>query len=485
MSWLLTGGPHSLDDRYAYSAYWQEPSQPSLSTAESLLGYYLNGSSMVSFEIPGESPARGENRRTNLRDSTAAAIATFALDHPLTDDAWCNNNPGRLAPFRFAGLYAAYSPNSGFLLSRTIHNCAHCAWVEATRIATERGVDIRLYSLLNCNTEPSFSGYLPPMQSPEIIGETSVNSATVKDAEVLTGVTCGQCGFFGHNARGCDSQPKFHDRIGIEVEGRFLNRRDMMRMADADGMDHCGDGSLRSSTDSSAEPYEFKTKPGSVKDAINQLIKYYPDETGSDCGMHVHISFDDPMNLTVLYTDSFYKYFRARWEAWGARMGLDPESQFFKRLRGDNDYCIPNDDSGESLASDMMRNDRYLQLNFTAYSRHKTLECRMLPMFRRSSLGVAAVQELVSIFEDYLANEAHSFGHEGEAGASVSALQPVQLDPFELEIPSMEPTHEDMELDIGEELPPVPEGHIRIGLPVNQPITIERLYQAFTARRAA
>lgn len=241
----------------------------------------------------------------------------------------------------------------------------------------------------------------------ELAGEVVYATSTNRDitSSELSNA-CSNCGFMGHNSATCEVlQPHSFLKVGIEIEGRWVNARNVEDRALAAGLGATGDASIRRSPDNlNCTRHEFQTKPGTLRQAISQLLDFYPDETDSSCGMHVHVSYPNT-DLTLFYTDEFMVYARSRWETWGAKNGLDPNSQFFRRLRGENDYCNVNSiDEDRSMEA----NDRYQQYNFASWEKHETLECRLLPMFRRASLGVSAVIELVSIYEDWL-NSAHKF----------------------------------------------------------------------------
>ena len=189
--------------------------------------------------------------------------------------------------------------------------------------------------------------------------------------------------------------------LGIEIEGFWRDLAAARERAESLGMSGSSDGSL-DSDDDDYSAWEFKTRPGSLGEAISQLIALYPDGQNSTAGMHVHVSFTDPCSITACYSVAFFDYFRQRWEAWGNRMSIPQDHLFWSRLRGSNSYCRLNGE-GDIQSTNIERGDRYRQLNFTAWGGHKTLECRLLPLFRDLRIAISAVEELIAIYEDWLA----------------------------------------------------------------------------------
>ncbi len=430
-----------------------------------------HGANYVAFLVPYEQTA-----------DCVAKLKTFALANATFSDMWClHRAEGYALPFKYVGQYIATVTNDANsqyrAISETRYDCPHCAYKAGMEWITQNPCRFTHAMPSLCHELQAIPvEYLP--QGLEISGEPApANTSTIKDVADAIPTACGNCGMVGHRSTGCTRAPKSFKKVGIEIEGRFLDLRALCRRADNADLTHNSDSSIRYSPDNErCEPNEFQTNPGSIREACQQLVDYYPDETDHSCGMHVHVSFD-AIDVALFNTREFFTYFRKRWEEWGARMNLSPQSQFYRRLRGDNDFCRVNVDP-----VDYRNQDRYHQLNFGAWADHKTIECRMLPMFRRASLGVAAVQELLTIYEDFL-NSEHLVMPQNTTTLTVPATLKHESK-YELELVPMLEHKGARDMELYEVIPPA-EGMVRIALPVNNPILLQTLAEAVRARRAA
>lgn len=384
------------------------------------------------------SPVGGAERR-----AASIGFSNALRAHPLTSAVWCKHNPdANIATLtgipgaqwadgvHYAPTVIGYESLSGrrarhvYEIAQTgltadgpvtTYECGHCAYVASlAHLAAHprqqaSGYDAMLACVVACLDPANLNGYLPP--GPEEIGGTLSNVTNTVGLDPTLPNSCGTCGLLGHNARTCTRSARAYAKVGIEIEGLWNNLRETRRRAAAEGMGGCQDGSVRVNPDSNAEGYEFQTNPGTLREALSQLVAYYPDETNDSCGMHVHVSFNVSTDASLLATQQFFDYFRARWNAWGQREhvwgynAVDPGASrgtFWHRLFGQNDYCRVNSSTERNILS----MDRYHQLNFSAWNEHRTVECRLLPMFKSARLGVSAVQELLAIFEDYLHDQA-------------------------------------------------------------------------------
>mgnify|MGYP001592519843 CR=1 FL=1 len=281
-------------------------------------------------------------------------------------------------------------------------------------------------------------------------------------------MTCSNCNHVGHKSPTCKRPEGVIDKVGIEIEGFWINLRatqtvasdkgwsagsgDASLMARDGGCDECNgehvcDGGMDCATfctcsmcDCEADcpcyattrtresvppcnPWEFQTKPGSLGEQIRILQVLYPDYTNSTAGMHVHLSFRDGGHgaATALGDQKFFAFWAARWNAWGKRLAV--KGQFWKRLKGENKYTSVNTMNDWSINKELSNTvERRRQINFQSWTKHSTVEFRLLPMFRDQKVAISAVCELVSIVEDWMLSPDSMLNLEAPIASNVPPL---------------------------------------------------------------
>ena len=287
---------------------------------------------------------------------------------------------------------------------------------------------------------------------------------------------CSRCRQGGHNSASCQNLPAIIDKVGIEIEGLWTETgsRRVRTAASQWHMGISGDGSIHTRGCSRGlYANEFQTAPGYVEAALAQLVAGYPDEVNESCGMHVHVSFLDPTVITQLMTPEFFAYFRRRWLEWGERTGLHPDCEFYSRLEGENQYCRPNDNR---TITDNAHHDRYFQLNFSAWHEHKTVECRLLPMFQHAAIGVSAVKELLSIYHDWVTDAASEPAYADSRLHAIPSITP-NVEAIEIDVPAPASLVAALEVTASTP-PPVTPGHRRIILTPNTPEQVRQFIQS-------
>lgn len=187
-------------------------------------------------------------------------------------------------------------------------------------------------------------------------------------------------------------------KIGVEIEGGFDNT--------ISGEDYHEDGSVDVETDGFMG--EVVSKPmATLEEVYDWVDKVYPDDSNSSCGTHVHVSFNNNLAYMQTMSQSFYDYFVDRMEAWGKKAGISKKSVYWSRLKGDNTYCKKMPKAARVIQAQYQKmesnygSNRYYQLNH-CWSKHRTLECRMLPVFQDKKFTKAGIREFIFICDSYL-----------------------------------------------------------------------------------
>ncbi len=157
---------------------------------------------------------------------------------------------------------------------------------------------------------------------------------------------------------------------------------------------------------SSSEYYQGESRSDicySFEEVREYVLKNYPIKSNGSCGLHIHLSFKKPLYYALLMEQSFNIYFLKELEDWGLRANIQSKN-FWKRLRGDNDrYCARSFRPESQVWRQSKSDNRYTQLNY-CYGLKKTLEFRLLPMFKDHDLAVTAIKKVMEITEEYLIN---------------------------------------------------------------------------------
>ena len=182
-------------------------------------------------------------------------------------------------------------------------------------------------------------------------------------------------------------------KIGIELEG-------LWSYAPIDAYE---DSSVEFNIDDDDDSNYFIGECSFMSDDLielkNMIKDRYPEDVNSSCGMHCHLSFQNDIYYTLFTRKRFYDYFLSKMHSFGVRNKINEKSAFWRRLNGQNNFCYRSFIPSEQLKTDC--NNRYTQLNF-CYEEHRTIEVRLLPMFKKIQLAFLAVDELVNIFESWI-----------------------------------------------------------------------------------
>ena len=183
-------------------------------------------------------------------------------------------------------------------------------------------------------------------------------------------------------------KPRFRMTIGLELEGGFLKKRGQAIYID--NSVHIPE----SKTLLSGEKHSPVFK--NLKNLKTWLNKNYPCRMNSTCGLHVHIGV--PNEYYMLFaTEEFFNFLLSRIQEWGKKNRIK-SSEFWGRLQGDNDYCMPIFRAYSQIESTIKSSCRYTAINYP-YLQHYTIEVRVLPMFKSPNLSFSAIRRIVNSFQ--------------------------------------------------------------------------------------
>ena len=183
-------------------------------------------------------------------------------------------------------------------------------------------------------------------------------------------------------------------RVGIELEGGWA---DKYRLT---GGTWQLDGSVRVQA---RHVGEYVSRPILPVEIAPWVTTNYPQAVNSSCGMHVHISVSSKLRYAHLMDKCFVRYVLKRFQQWGKSHTIK-SGAFWSRLRGGNEYCqrpkelyIPDE---QVRAKAKGRAPRYSVVNY-CYGLHKTVELRLLPMFKDPLIGITAIHFYLETVDKY------------------------------------------------------------------------------------
>lgn len=191
-------------------------------------------------------------------------------------------------------------------------------------------------------------------------------------------------------------------QMGAELEGSWVRPR-VKVAADIRGARAVEDRSVHIGH---GDPGEIVTRPHGDLDALlKDISDLWPDTVHDSCGFHIHASFT-PLSGSIIASSGFYAYFKDEWHKWGHQVKLPKNHEFWTRLTGGNKFAKDRFEPEAQLkafaSSPRGGESRYTMLNFHAWEKHRTIECRLLPMFADKDIALSAVRKLAEIYDVYL-----------------------------------------------------------------------------------
>ena len=193
---------------------------------------------------------------------------------------------------------------------------------------------------------------------------------------------------------------KFIKRIGIEIEAAWIDPKMQERLhEDLSFGRNDFDPKYKSVGELTSVPMD------SLDEVLDWLKINYPDASCNKNALHVHCEIIDVPHYSELMSHNFYDYFLQKMKEFGEKNHITLE-EFWTRLDGANRYAQRafRPDKQAAMKKKGTNNPiRRTQLNY-CFSIFKTIETRMLPMFKSYDTAKAAIMALINCFDSYLEN---------------------------------------------------------------------------------
>lgn len=146
---------------------------------------------------------------------------------------------------------------------------------------------------------------------------------------------------------------------------------------------------------------ELPSKPMYPIQMGEWLKKCYPQHINHTCGMHLHMSFKSLKHYSRLMVEEYPATVRYYVGLWAKENNIPDSHCLWERISGKNEYCHdafwPDMQVTAKKDHDRKRvGNRYTDVNY-AFSSHRTIECRMLPMMKDHVQAASALRVIVDV----------------------------------------------------------------------------------------
>ena len=137
------------------------------------------------------------------------------------------------------------------------------------------------------------------------------------------------------------------------------------------------------------------------------IQKFYPQMVSPECGLHIHMSFLTTFTYQRLMRPDYPATVLNRMSEWSAKEGLPKDHPLWPRLQGQSRYCQHKffaDKQALAPGKDYDQNrdgHRYTVINYP-FTRNRTIECRLLPMFEDVQQAMRALEEIIRVTNEFL-----------------------------------------------------------------------------------
>lgn len=151
---------------------------------------------------------------------------------------------------------------------------------------------------------------------------------------------------------------------------------------------------------------EYVSRPLKTWDEFIKFIdNCHPDVVNDSCGNHIHASTRNLVYMSMLLenADQIYERMVLSLGKWGSRVLKDESYEWLNcRLKGNNTFCQRGSNKQIITKDNNEYGERYKALNFRSLTQHGTLECRILPAFKKAQHTKEAVHIIMSVYNKVL-----------------------------------------------------------------------------------
>lgn len=153
--------------------------------------------------------------------------------------------------------------------------------------------------------------------------------------------------------------------------------------------------------------------------------KWYPPFVNLSCGMHVHVSMHPKIYMSIV-TPRLESFLIGELVRWGKAFKIPYTHPFWTRLAGGNHYTkigITHEIIQKQLRATGRIEERYYATNY-CWTKHGTLEIRVLPMFKQSRTAERAINAVVRALERFIKlREPSTKGYVSKAAVMAHTVQ--------------------------------------------------------------
>lgn len=159
---------------------------------------------------------------------------------------------------------------------------------------------------------------------------------------------------------------------------------------------------------------EAVSPPLSLKEVLKWTERNYPHYTDveddtrggeANCSLHIHLSTKTTLDYAKLMGKKFFTSFYEELQKWGKEKKIPKNHYFWTRASGKHRFCVGEHAASKQSVLTAKVNARRTMLNY-CWAMHKTLECRVFPLFPQMDLSLSAIEWFVEFTEDWLRKEA-------------------------------------------------------------------------------